>query len=1081
MAAVLSTGSLLAAAPIAAAAPSDYIVQERTSGVTADALPTTQIDGVAWDQEIVGNTVYAGGEFTNARPAGAAAGVNTTPRSNLLSYNLTTGDLNQGFKQDTNGSVNVLAASPDGSRLYVGGSFTTVGGQNRYRLAAINTADGSLVPGFAPTLDAAVYSLAVTNDAVYVGGGFSRANNQARQRLAAFDPKTGALLPWAPTANRIVRAMTMSPDNSRIIVGGLFSYINGSYAPGSASIDTNGTLYPFAMNRTITNGTANTGIFSLQSAGSDVLGTAYNYGEGKYEGIVRADAMTGGIKWLADCHGDSYDATQVGDVVYSVSHHHNCENIGSFPQIDDVTFQRANAFTAEATGTVRTNRQYGYTNFGGNPAPSQVNWFPDLAAGSYTGQAQAAWTAEGNDQYLVLGGEFPKVNGKAQQGLVRFAVPSVSGAKSGAVVGGAYLKPTATVSGTTATLKWTSSWDYDNKNLSYQIYRSDNPTTPIDTIKADSLWWDRPSLSWTDSTMEAGKSYDYWLFAVDADGNRVRSDNVSVTAGQPVASDAYLGAVLKDQPSHLWRLGEPSGSTSADVVGNNTLHLGTGVYRNDPGILSGDASSWFSGYSSSWGTTAGAEAAPASYTSEAWVKTTTTTGGVILNQGSAQTGLSSITDREVYMTNTGQIAYSVYSNGARRAIVSSSRYNDGRWHHIATTLSSEGMKLFVDGNLVARNSLYTTGTTRTAYWRVGGDAQYNLAYAPTSSQIRATIDEVAIYPTALTADQIRIHAGKGGISVPNTAPVAAFTSTCADAVCTFDASASKDADGSIAKYEWTFGDGSTGTGRTAQHAYAEAGTYQVKLTVTDDKGTTHSITKSVEVTVPAPVVTDPVTDPGTDPVTDPGTDPVAATLAKDTFTGTRTRWGSADQGGSWTYPVGASSFSTVDGAGRMTLGAGATAGASLADVSAQDVVVSSDVTIDKQTTGGGVNVFLAARRTTAGEYRVKLRLLSNGSANLAISRVLNGQETVLREVVAAEQYTPGQVVHLQLEVNGTTVSGKAWGANETEPATPTVTVTDTTAALQTAGAVGVLGYASGSATNAPFAVSFDNFTATRQG
>ena len=42
--------------------------------VSADPLPTVQIDGVAWTQRVIGNTVYVGGRFTTARPAGAAAG-----------------------------------------------------------------------------------------------------------------------------------------------------------------------------------------------------------------------------------------------------------------------------------------------------------------------------------------------------------------------------------------------------------------------------------------------------------------------------------------------------------------------------------------------------------------------------------------------------------------------------------------------------------------------------------------------------------------------------------------------------------------------------------------------------------------------------------------------------------------------------------------------------------------------------------------------------------------------------------------------------------------------------------------------
>src|SRR3954453_670355 len=61
--------------------------------VTATVLPTVQINGVVWAQVIVGNTVYVTGRFTQARPAGSAAGVNQTPRSNILAYNLTTGNL----------------------------------------------------------------------------------------------------------------------------------------------------------------------------------------------------------------------------------------------------------------------------------------------------------------------------------------------------------------------------------------------------------------------------------------------------------------------------------------------------------------------------------------------------------------------------------------------------------------------------------------------------------------------------------------------------------------------------------------------------------------------------------------------------------------------------------------------------------------------------------------------------------------------------------------------------------------------------------------------------------------------------
>jgi MYXO-CTERM domain-containing protein len=52
----------------------------------------------------------------------------------------------------------------------------------------------------------------------------------------------------------------------------------------------------------------------------------------------------------------------------------------------------------------------------------------------------------------------------------------------------------------------------------------------------------------------------------------------------------------------------------------------------------------------------------------------------------------------------------------------------------------------------------------------------------------------------------------------------------------FDGTGSSDADGTLSAYAWDFGDGSTASGVTAAHTYASAGTYLVRLTVTDDQG-----------------------------------------------------------------------------------------------------------------------------------------------------------------------------------------------------------------------------------------------------
>ncbi len=91
--------------------------------------------------------------------------------------------------------------------------------------------------------------------------------------------------------------------------------------------------------------------------------------------------------------------------------------------------------------------------------------------------------------------------------------------------------------------------------------------------------------------------------------------------------------------------------------------------------------------------------------------------------------------------------------------------------------------------------------------------------------------------------------GSGGST--NQPPNASFTFTTNELTASFDASGSSDSDGTIASYAWDFGDGTTGSGITASRTYSAAGTYTVKLTVTDNEGATDSQTKSVTVTAPA--------------------------------------------------------------------------------------------------------------------------------------------------------------------------------------------------------------------------------------
>ncbi|MEJ2407694.1 MAG: PKD domain-containing protein, partial [Candidatus Thiodiazotropha sp.] len=84
----------------------------------------------------------------------------------------------------------------------------------------------------------------------------------------------------------------------------------------------------------------------------------------------------------------------------------------------------------------------------------------------------------------------------------------------------------------------------------------------------------------------------------------------------------------------------------------------------------------------------------------------------------------------------------------------------------------------------------------------------------------------------------------------NQAPVAdakgPYTSVAGEEIA-FDGSSSSDVDGSIASYEWSFGDGSSAMGENPTHTYTQKGTYNVTLTVTDNDGAMDSDETTVSV------------------------------------------------------------------------------------------------------------------------------------------------------------------------------------------------------------------------------------------
>jgi PKD repeat protein len=79
-------------------------------------------------------------------------------------------------------------------------------------------------------------------------------------------------------------------------------------------------------------------------------------------------------------------------------------------------------------------------------------------------------------------------------------------------------------------------------------------------------------------------------------------------------------------------------------------------------------------------------------------------------------------------------------------------------------------------------------------------------------------------------------ANRQTVATTDIPPTARFTFSCTGLTCSFDGSASADPDGTIRQYSWSFGDGYSALGSSAENTYAQAGSYTVRLDVTDDAG-----------------------------------------------------------------------------------------------------------------------------------------------------------------------------------------------------------------------------------------------------
>src|SRR6266540_1267614 len=216
-----------------------------------------------------------------------------------------------------NGRVTAIARA--GDRVYIGGSFTSVGGTARRRLAAVSTAGGAVGPWRPAASGGMVMALAAGAGRVYAGGKFTSIGGVARPYLAALSTD-GAVLGWDPRADASVRALAL--DGGRLYAAGDFHNIGGRAQRTIAALDpasaADSGWHPQAtcpgLGLTVASGTVYLACGGASAGGGNA--------------VLAYSASTGARRWSAGGDGDVHAVAVLDGVAYTGGHFTTIARLG---------------------------------------------------------------------------------------------------------------------------------------------------------------------------------------------------------------------------------------------------------------------------------------------------------------------------------------------------------------------------------------------------------------------------------------------------------------------------------------------------------------------------------------------------------------------------------------------------------------------------------------------------------------------------------------------------------------------------------------------------------------------------------
>jgi hypothetical protein len=222
--------------------------------------------------------------------------------------------------------------------------------------------------------------------------------------------------------------------------------------------------------------------------------------------------------------------------------------------------------------------------------------------------------------------------------------------------------------------------------------------------------------------------------------------------------------VLADAPRAYWRLGESVGPTAGDELGaTNGVYL-SGVGLGAIGALAGDLNTAATFDGGDDKITMGDPASGAldfglgDFSAEAWVKATANDERAIFSKRPYGTAIpfwqATVTDDG---SRTGRVRVNLSDGVASSELYGPAiRVDDGNWHHVVVVFDRDvGVTVYVDGTGATTPTAVTGDLSSTGEFLIGKSAGY--------AHFKGSIDEVAVYPSALDPARVQAHlvAGRG--------------------------------------------------------------------------------------------------------------------------------------------------------------------------------------------------------------------------------------------------------------------------------------------------------------------------------